>query len=257
MSMLLAGAVATLVFCAPGYPGGAGDAQPFLDAFATAATQAAQWPAGSLAASYEATEAGGLAKLAEPDAALAFVPFPFFVQHAAALKLIALVQADVATVGARERWTLVAKKGGVTAPGAMSGYSILSIAGYAPDFVRNYALADWALTADVKISQSALVLSDLRRVIAGERLAVLLDGTQTSSLASLPFADGLQAIRQSAPLPTAILAVVNSRLPKARAETLRAALLDLSHSPAGADILGNLRLRGFVLPQLPPIAAKP
>ena len=31
MSTLLAAAVSTLVFCAPGYPGGAGDAQPFVD----------------------------------------------------------------------------------------------------------------------------------------------------------------------------------------------------------------------------------
>ena len=87
-----------MVFCAPGYPGGAADAQPYLDAFAAAAAQAAQWPAGSLVATYDATEDGGLAKLANPDAALAFVPFPFFVEHAAALKLAPLVQADV-TVG--------------------------------------------------------------------------------------------------------------------------------------------------------------
>jgi hypothetical protein len=255
--MLLAGALATLVFCAPGYPGGAADAQPFLDAFAAAAAQAAQWPAESLAATYEATEAGGLAKLANPEAALAFVPFPFFVEHAAGLKLAPLVQADVTGVGVQERWTLVAKKGGVSSAASMSGYSILSIAGYAPDFVRKYALADWALPADVKISQSAQVLSVLRRVAAGEPLTVLLDGTQMSSLASLPFANELQAVTQSAPLPGAILAVVDARLSKARAEALRAALLSLSHSAAGAEVLANLRLRGFVLPQLPSRAATP
>jgi hypothetical protein len=255
--MLLAGAVATLVFCAPGYPGGAGDAQPFLDAFAAAAAQAAQWPAGSLLAAYEDTEAGALAKLANPDAALAFVPFPFFVEHAANLKLTPLLQADVTGVGVQERWTLVAKKGAVNGPASMSGFDILSIAGYAPDFVRNYALADWALPADVKISQSAQVLSVLRRVVAGERVTVLLDGTQTSSLASLPFAHELQAVRQSAPLPAAIVAVVDSRLSKARSQALRAALLSLPNSAAGADALANLRLRGFVLPQMPSPAATP
>jgi len=131
--MLLAGAVATLVFCAPGYPGGAADAQPFLDAFAAAAAQAAQWPAESLAATYEATEAGGLAKLANPEAALAFVPFPFFVEHAAGLKLAPLVQADVTGVGVQERWTLVAKKGGVSSAASMSGYSILCWRSSRPD----------------------------------------------------------------------------------------------------------------------------
>lgn len=255
--MLLAAAVATLVFCAPGYPGGAGDAEPFLDAFAAAAAHAAKWPAGSLVATYEATEAGGLEKLAKPEAALAFVPFPFFVEHAAALKLAPLVQADVTGVGVQERWTLVAKKGGVSSAASMSGYSIVSIAGYAADFVRQYALSDWALPAEVKISQSAQVLSVLRRVAAGEQLTVLLDGTQMSSLASLPFANELQPVTQSAPLPVAILAVVDARLSKSRAEALRAALLGLSDAAANADVLANLRLRGFVLPQLPPRAKTP
>ena len=56
-------AASTLVFCAPGYPGAAGDAQPYVDQFATVAVAAAGWPAGSLAAVYDPTEQGGLAKL--------------------------------------------------------------------------------------------------------------------------------------------------------------------------------------------------
>ena len=83
-------AVATLVFCAPGYPGGAGDAQPFIDQFAKAAVTAAAWPEGSLAAVYDPSEQSGLSKLGGPDAVLAFVPFAFFVQHAAELHLTPL-----------------------------------------------------------------------------------------------------------------------------------------------------------------------
>jgi hypothetical protein len=257
MITLLAGAIVTMVFCAPGYPGGAGDAQPFLDAFAAAGAAAAHWPPGSLAATYDASEAGGLEELAKPEAALAFVPYPFFVEHAAALHLAPLVQADVTSVGAQERWTLVAKKGRVNGPAAMSGFTILSVAGYAPDFVRNYALGSWGLPADVKISQNAQVLSVLRRVAAGEQVTALLDGPQMSALASLPFASELQAVTQSAPLPTAILAVVDSRLPKARAEALRDGLLSLSKSGASAEVLGNLRLQGFTLPQLPAHPTRP
>jgi hypothetical protein len=257
MITLLAGAVVTMVFCAPGYPGGAADAQPFLDTFATAAAAAAQWPAGSLTAAYDATESGGLEKLAQPDAALAFVPYPFYFEHATALHLVPLVQADVTDVGVQERWTLVAKKGKVSGPASMAGYTILSIAGYAPDFVRASALAAWGLPADVKITQAGQVLSALRRATSGEAVAVLLDATQTNALASLPFAGDLQSVAQSAPLPAAILAVVDARLPKARADALRDALLNLSKSAPGADALANLRLQRFVLPQLPARAAQP
>src|ERR1700693_6022986 len=119
MTTVFAAALATLVFCAPGYPGGAGDAQPLLDHFASAAVTASGWPAGSLAAVYDPTEDGGLAKLGQADAVLAFVPYPFFVEHAAQLHLTALVQADVADIGPQQRWTLVAKSGRVSGPGSV------------------------------------------------------------------------------------------------------------------------------------------
>src|SRR3984893_14863380 len=123
MTTVFAAALATLVFCAPGYPGGTGDAKPLLDQFASAAVAAAGWPAGSLTAVYDPTEEGGLAKLASPDAALAFVPYPFYVEHAAQLHLAPLVQADMADIGPQQRWTLVAKSGRVTGPASMARYT--------------------------------------------------------------------------------------------------------------------------------------
>ncbi len=257
MSTLLAAAVATLVFCAPGYPGGAGDAQPLVDEFASAAATASGWPAGSLAAVYDPTEEGGLAKLKQADAALAFVPYPFYVQHAAELHLTPLVQADVSDTGPRQRWTLVAKAGRVTDPRSMAGYTILSVAGYAPDFVRHSALEGWALPPDVKIEATGQILSALRRVAAGEPVAALLDQTQSAALSSLPFATELKAVMQSAELPVAIIAVVDSRLPKGRAQALQAGLLKMGQVPGSADSLEPLRLRGFVLPKLPSLAGAP
>ncbi len=250
-------AVATLVFCAPGYPGGAGDAQPFVDQFAAASAAAAGWPAGSLAAVYDPTEQGGLSKLGGADAALAFVPYAFFVQHGAELHLTPLAQADVADVGPQERWTLVAKAGAVTGPASLAGYTILSAAGYAPEFVRHSALEAWPLPADVKIESTGQILSALRRVASGERAVVLLDQTQASALPTLPFSAQLKAVTQSSPLPVAIVAVVGTRLPEARIRTLQAALLKMGHSAAQADTLAQLHLKGFVLPQLPRSAAPP
>ena len=257
MSTLLAGALGTLVFCAPGYPGTAGDAQPLLDQFASAAVAASGWPAGSLAAVYDPTEEGGLAKLKQTDVVLAFVPYPFFVEHAAQLHLTALVQADVADVGPQQRWTLVAKSGRVTGPASMAGYTLLSVAGYAPDFVRHSALAGWALPPDVKIEATGQILSVLRRVAAGEPVAALLDQTQAAALASLPFAAELKAVTQSAELPVAVIAVVESRLPAARARALQTALLKMGHGSVSADTLAPLRLRGFVAAKLPSRTTEP
>jgi hypothetical protein len=252
MSTLLAASLATLVFCAPGYPGGAGDAQPLVDQFANAAAAAAGWPAGSLSAVYDPTEEGGLAKLAQTDAALTFVPYPFYVQHATQLHLTPLVQADVVDTGPQQRWTLVAKSGRITGPASMSGYTILSSAGYAADFVRHVALDGWALPADVKIESTGQVLSALRRAAAGEPVAVLLDQSQAAALPSLPFAAELKTVMQSAELPVALVAVVDSRVPAARARAMQNGLLKINHDSGAADSLAPLRLRGFVPLKLPP-----
>jgi hypothetical protein len=255
MTALLAAALATLVFCAPGYPGGAGDAQPLVNDFATAAAAAAGWPAGSLSAVYDPTEEGGLQKLNSADAVLAFVPYPFLVEHAAQLHLTPLVQADVADTGVQQRWTLVAKAGRVTAPASMAGFTILSTAGYAPDFVRHSALESWALPADVKIEPTGQILSALRRVAAGEPVAVLLDRTQAAALPTLPFAAELKVVAQSAELPVAVIVVVDSRLAAGRARAMQTGLLKMGRAAGSAGALEPLRLRGFVPPQLPTPAA--
>lgn len=257
MGTFLLAAAATLVFCAPGYPGGAGDAQPFVDQFATAAAATAGWAAGSLAAVYDPTEQGGLAKIGSSDVALAFVPYAFFVQHGKALHLAPLAQADVAGIGTAERWTLVAKVGTVTGAADLAGYTVLSVAGYAPEFVRHSALEAWPLPPDVKIESTGQILSALRRIAAGEHVVALLDQTQSAALPTLPFAAQLKAVMQSAPLPVALVAVVDARLPAARARTLQAGLLKMGKNPGYADTLSQLHLQGFVLPQLPVHSAPP
>jgi hypothetical protein len=277
MSILLAAAASTLVFCAPGYPGGAGDAQPYVDEFAKAAVAAAGWPAGSLTAVYDPTEQGGLAKLGGADAVLAFVPYPFFVEHAAQLHLAPLVQADIAGTGTKEKWTLVAKSGRVTGAASLAGYTIVSVAGYSPEFVRHSALSAWEVPASVKVEAVGQILSALRRVASGEQVVALLDQTQWTALPTLPFAGDLKAVLVSPELPVAVIAVVDNRLPAARAKAFQAGLLKMgkgASSGSGADAsagsgsgagemdaLGSLKLAGFVLP-MPPLnavldAAKP
>jgi ABC-type phosphate/phosphonate transport system substrate-binding protein len=91
-------------------------------------------------------------------------------------------------------------------------------------------------------------------VAGGESVVALLDSTQAAALPTLPFAAQLKTLTQSGPLPVALIAVVDARLPAPRAKALQAALIKMSSVPADADTLGSLRLKGFVLPQFP---AKP
>jgi len=251
MSTLIAAAASLLVFCAPGYPGTSADAQPLVGEFATALAAAAGWPAGSLTAVYDASETSDLARLAAPEAGLAFVPYPFYVQHGAQLHLVPLAQADVQPSGLQQHWTLVLHKGHAPPPGGLAGLTLISTAGYAPDFIRAALPNRSALPADTTITATGQVLSALRRAANGDPVAVLLDQEQADALASLPFAGNLATFGPSAPVPVALIVSVDGRLPKARAQELSQALLHLSGTPQGAATLSRLKLNGFARPRLP------
>lgn len=237
----------TWVVCAPGYPGTTQEAQPNMDAFAGAVAKAAGFKAGSLAAVYHETEAEGTARLGQPDAAIALVPYPYFLKHRAELALTPRLAAVSKGGEPSERWSLVAKKGSIRSAEGLSGWEIHSLAAYAPEFVRTRALGAWGtLPADVKFVHTGQMLSSLRKASAGEKIAVLLDASQAASLGTLPFASQLEVIATSPALPSAVVCSVGTRLPDKQLRALLAALPKLGNKPEGAAALEAIRLAGFV-----------
>jgi hypothetical protein len=242
-----ASAPVTLVICAPGYPSNTAEAQPSMDALARAVTQAAGWPAARLAAEYHETEKGGVDRFKGTPPTLALVPLPFYLSHASDLKLIPRTQAVMKGGAATEVWTLVAKKGRVTSPASLSGWQIVSLAGYSPRFVRNVALPSWgALPKDVTFVPSGTALSALRRASAGEDVAVLLDGAQAASLPTLPFASDLDVVATSPAVPAAVLCTVGGGIGASDLKSLTAALMTMDRSPDGAAALDAVRLLKFI-----------
>jgi hypothetical protein len=118
-----------------------------MDDFARTAERAAGLPSGSLGAVYFETEQGGLSRLGEPDAALALVTLPFFLEHGSALLLKPELQV-VQSAGANETWSLVAKRGRVTSPASLDGWEITGIPGYSAGFVRGPVLSGCAACPD-------------------------------------------------------------------------------------------------------------
>lgn len=235
-----------IVLCAPGYPGNVLQAQPTMDAFARSAGHAAGWPEGKLGAVYHETEKGGLDRLAVDDAAMALVPLPFFLQHGAALGLKPRLEAEPDS-GTTEVWSLVAKKGVILSPASLDGWELTGKSGYAPAFVRGPVLRGWgAVPAGARITFSAAILSVLRRAAAGEKIAAVLDGEQTEALASLPFANDLEVVARSQPLPASVLSTVRDHLAPAETEALARALLRLHETEEGQAVLKRMRMKRFL-----------
>jgi hypothetical protein len=231
---------ATLVVCAPGYPGTSVEAQPSMDALARSLAKAGHLLTGSLAAVYEETAAGGLRRLAQKDAALLLAPLPFYLDHEQDLRLVPRLSATPKGGEPLERWTLVTGK---DRPPSLSSYAIHSSAGYSKRFVHAAAPS---LPADVEIVQSSAVLSSLRRAANGEKVAVLLDGSQSASLRTLPFAASLAAVELSPLMPVAVIATVDQRTDERDWKTLEAAFVALAGDPDAREALDGVRMSGFV-----------
>jgi ABC transporter, phosphonate, periplasmic substrate-binding protein len=237
----------TLVICAPGYPSNTTEAQPSMDALAAAAAKAVGWPPTKMKAVYYETEQGGVDRFRSKDPSVALVPLPFYLRHADDLKLVPRSQAVLKGGSASETWTLVAKAGRLTGPASLSGWEIVGLASYAPDFVRNVAFRTWGpIPKDATFTPSGQVLSALRRAASGENVAVLLDGAEAAALAGLPFAKDLQAIAVSPPLPAVVLCTVGSKPGAADVKALTAGLMKMSDTPEGAAALDAVRLTKFI-----------
>jgi hypothetical protein len=90
------------------------------------------------------------------------------------------------------------------------------------------------------------VLSGLRKAARGENIVLLLDGAQAEALPKLPFADQLEVVYQTPPLPSSVLCAVGDRLAGDETSALAAAFLGLAEDERAAEALGGVRLDGFV-----------
>lgn len=234
-----------VVACAPGFPGTSAEAQPYMDSLAAALTRRLKTGPDTFGAVYLPGDAEGVARLGEPDAGVALVTLPFFLQHAPALGLTARLQVQVSGTGLFERWALVAKKGRIARPADLAGFTVLSTAGYAPAFVRG-ALQPWGTLPDgVAVAPTPQVISALRKAASGAPVAVLLDGAQAAALGTLPFAADVEVVARSAQLPTAVVATIGTHLPAARWTRLEKALLALGDDPEGSAALAGIRMERF------------
>jgi hypothetical protein len=236
----------TMVVCAPGYPGSTTEAQPAMEGFATAVSTAVGWDRDAFGAEYFETEDAGVARFAGADAGLGLVTLPFFLEHCDALDLQPEMLAVPTGRQAGESWTLVAGKGRVKAPEDLDGWQLLSLAGHSEAFVRGPALGDWGeLPPSLTITFSGAVLSSLRKAARGDEIVVLLDAEQASALDRLPFADDLEIVHQSPPLPVSVVCSIGDRVSAEKKAELLQALAGLADRPEAAEAMAGVRLERF------------
>jgi hypothetical protein len=235
----------TVVVCAPGYPGSTEEAQPTLDDLARALERAAGEDGRPFGAIYHPTVEGGVAALADPQAGFLLAPLPFYLEQRERFALGPLLQV-VPIAGPTEIWSMVARRGAVDGPASLAGWELDGMLGYSPRFVRRIALGDWGeLPADLRIAFRPRLLPVLRRAVAGERVAAILDRAQTQALETMPFASELEVVARSRPLVGSLLCRLRGRVPDEEGRRLTAAFLGLEAQEGGRALLDTLRIHRF------------
>jgi hypothetical protein len=216
-----------------------------MDDFARAIAAAAGWQSDELSAVYFEREESGLAGLAEADAALALVTLPFFLEHRSKAALDPRLLAVPDGLEAIEPWTLVAGRDAIGSPEDLRGWSLVSLAGHSPRFVRA-VLAGWGELPDsVRIEFSSSVLTSLRRAAKGESIALLLDAQQAAAVDRLPFAGDLEIVHTSDAVPVSVLCAVAGRLGDARLAEVVTTLEQLDGIAAAAEAMAGVRILRF------------
>jgi len=235
----------TLVVCAPGYPGNTEQAQPVMDDLATQLSAAAGWDVDGLDAVYHERLQPGIDRLTAPDAAMALVPLPLYLEHRETLQLKPVLQVVHAS-GRPETWTLVARKGAVSKPEDLEGWELAGMPVYSRRFVRRVALADWGrLPENVELRFSSRIVSILRRAAAGENVAVLLDAAQAKALPKLGFAADLEVVTVSPSMIGSLVCSVSDRIDTGRQRGLVEALSALHRNDGSEELLETLRINRF------------
>jgi hypothetical protein len=231
-----------LVVCSPGSPGKTDEAQPRMDAFSAAVSARA---GVALAAVYDPTNDGGVARFAA--AGVGLVSLPFFLQHEKDLALHARITAVAKGRPALERWGLVVAKGKVKSAAELASFTINTNLAFSPGFVRGVVIGSLGpLPATAKITQSSSVLSALRHAADGDPVAVVVDGTTEASLASLPFASKLEVVAHSAPAPAGIVVTIDAKMPDKTWAGIEKAMLGMSGDKSAATALDAIQMTGFV-----------
>ncbi|RME20078.1 MAG: hypothetical protein D6806_17110 [Deltaproteobacteria bacterium] len=241
---IAAGQVSILV-CYPSTAVKARDAKPALQDMAKVIEKLAGWKQGTIATSFTTDSKQCRGMLARQK--------PGFVIASLAVYLDSLGKYDLEPVAtpvvegkSNDQYFLMVKKGTYTSLDQLKGKTLGGPWLGEPEFLKRVVFAsriDPVSFFELKPGRRAL--RDLRKLKRGKLDAVLLNLPQYNSLKSLSFANQLEAIYRSEPLPQIGVMANMAATDKPTIESMKGALLKLCSEPGGKKLCEMFGMDGF------------
>jgi hypothetical protein len=233
-----------IVACVPDAPGTMKAAAPILARFFRALETAMGWPEGRVDGLFTRSKARCVKELRRSSTALAILSPELYasLQRRFKMRPLALTEVSQATT---TRYHLVTKKGEAGLE-KLAGARIITNHGADAQFLSRVVLGG-KLGPSVSVRRTTRPLEALRAVRRGDEAATLLDDTEIEKMKVLPFADEMQVIYSSEPIPNPIVVAVDERAGAGVADEIAGKLGTLCRGEVKA-VCDTLRLSGFAAP---------
>ncbi len=230
---------AKMIFWYPGEAGSTEEAQPVIDAFFDYMNRSISPEA--ISGQYFNTVKGGLDYIARQKPKVGIISWAAWAQNRTKLGGAKVIMATLPLPGGKEMQTysLVGASKDVE-----PGSAIYSSEPFDPDFARRHLFPD--LPEGVTISQTEGIFLRIKKIAGGEEKGfAILTPTESATLRKLKseWAKSLKFIWTSKAVPSARVVVFDDGW-KAR-EKFSKTLLTAGDDPGAAEILEELRLKGF------------
>ncbi|MDJ0762558.1 MAG: PhnD/SsuA/transferrin family substrate-binding protein [Myxococcota bacterium] len=232
-----------MLLCLPGFPGTSSQAQPYVDKMLRYLEPKLGWSAGTITGLYLPDGAAASKKLLEVKPGIALVGPSIYAAHQKALRMQVIAKVEVDGRGA-ETYAIVTKKDGPSSLAALVGKTIEGTVVHDEKYIYNVLLDQQISPGKIGLKSEIRPLKSLRNVARGRVDGAIVDASVQRHMASLPFADELQVIYTSKPVPPPAVVVMGEG--RKHAEKLKKALVGLCQRPDGQDLCRALMLTSIL-----------
>jgi len=234
-----------LVVLRPGGPPANEQAQAQVAQLLAQITAALGWPADSAKAHYFNRTEEGLDFIRKNKPGFVFSTPGFYLKYREELQLQPINQVMLPE-GAEVYYYIVVQKGTIKHLDDLRGRTLAGAHLAEPEFIEKVVLNNrLKFGVDLKIQQKS-AFTALRELSKGQLDAVMIDTLEQRSLASLSFADQLEIIYHSTPIPNTGMMAIDGNAEAADIAALNKACTDLCGTAAGAAVCETFGIKTFI-----------
>jgi hypothetical protein len=243
----------TVVICYPGGPVRASDAKPAMDSMLAVIEEIGQWDKGSITCEFASKVDKCRKLMAGSDPHFAILSVGLYLEHMQKHHLVPVAQPNVEG-RTTDTFRILVRKGSFGTLADLKGKTLGGTHLGEPRFLKKIVFKSKIDPAKhFKLKPSRRALRALRNLSKGRKLdAVILNEQQYKSLDSLPFADKLEVVFASEPIPLVGLLANTKKTTKHERGRITQALSSMCTHAKGKELCQLFGIESFG-----PASAKP